>query len=156
MVREVIAQIEPELHESGIILEVHLQEDCPNQHFDWGQLKQVMLNLLKNSQQSFENGGKIAVSTQLENQIVLIRVEDNGPGIGSDMLTDIFNPFYTTKKHGTGLGLAISQRIIHSHGGDIRVKTGLGQGTRFDILLPLNFEPGNVENSHSMVNAVIV
>ncbi|KAA3616286.1 MAG: response regulator [Calditrichaeota bacterium] len=156
LIEDVVEQIKPVLENSEITIQTNLQSNCPDQYFDQGQLKQVLINLLQNSQQSFEKPGIIRITSFLENEIVLIRIEDNGPGIASDMLTDIFNPFYTTKKHGTGLGLAISQRIVHGHGGEIRVKTKLGQGTRFDILLPVNFGSGTQENKNSVVNAVIV
>ncbi len=156
LIHHIVEQLQPEFENRNITVHLKLQENCPDQHFDQGQIKQVLLNLLKNSQQSFTQQGSIWISTQVENEIMRIRVEDNGPGIAHDMLTDIFNPFYTTKKHGTGLGLAISQRIIHGHGGEIRVNTKIGSGTRFDILLPLNFEPGNQEHNRSTLKAVIV
>ena len=60
-----------------------------------------------------------------------IEVEDNGPGISAELLEEIFIPFFTTKPDGTGVGLSISRQIMQQHGGDLRVSSEPGRGTRF-------------------------
>lgn len=82
------------------------------------------------------SGGKLAVSTNSTAQAVTIVVKDNGAGMDSDILDNIFRPFSTTKETGTGLGLVIFQRIVHEHGGEITVKSSVGEGTVLSILLP--------------------
>jgi signal transduction histidine kinase len=68
--------------------------------------------------------------------IARVEIEDNGPGIPEDELSNIFSPFYSTKENGTGLGLAISWKIIKAHGGDIKVESRKEGGTKFTIVLP--------------------
>jgi signal transduction histidine kinase len=67
---------------------------------------------------------------------VEIRFSDNGPGIEPEVLQRIFIPFYTTKTKGSGLGLSLCQRIIRDAGGDIEVRSQIGQGTIFTVVLP--------------------
>ena len=66
-----------------------------------------------------------------------IAITDTGSGITEEQLTQIFVPFFTTKTKGTGLGLAIVQKIVENHGGRVRVKSQIGQGTTFQVYLPL-------------------
>lgn len=104
------------------------------------QINQVLLNLLTNSAQAINHDkGRLLIRTYTRGEFVCISVEDNGSGIPPEHVSRIFEPFYTTKKvgEGTGLGLSISYRIIKDHGGDIRLATKPGVGTRFEISLPI-------------------
>jgi signal transduction histidine kinase len=107
---------------------------------DAHQLKQVFLNLLLNACEVMPNRGYLNVSvekTLLDNkQLVTICIKDTGGGIPSDMLSQIFNPFFTTKLHGTGLGLAIVNRILLNHNGSIKASNE-GKGAVFTVTLPL-------------------
>jgi two-component system NtrC family sensor kinase len=89
--------------------------------------------------------GEISIETSLDRTegMVLLRVSDSGEGIREENLARIFDPFFTTKSEGkgVGLGLAVSYGIIQAHGGDIEVKSRIGQGTTFTVSLPLS-EPG--------------
>ena len=73
-------------------------------------------------------------------QFVEVRFRDTGPGIAPEHLKNLFNPFFTTKEKGTGLGLPISQRIGAHHGGSLEVRTELGKGSTFSVLLPIASE----------------
>jgi len=137
LILQICEQVQYEMAQQGIEIVSTLQKDVPKFEFDQEQIKQVLLNLLRNSQQSMPEGGTIAIETYLDGKEALITVSDNGSGIPRDALAMIFNPFYTTKEHGTGLGLAISQQIIHEHGGDIKVFSEVNKGTVFKIHLPL-------------------
>jgi signal transduction histidine kinase len=103
------------------------------------QINQVFLNLVTNACQatSGENG-TITLTTYGTETGVAVEVSDNGQGIPPEVLPNIFDPFFTTKKvgEGTGLGLSIVQRIIKEHGGEIKVKSTVGVGTTFTLLLP--------------------
>ena len=103
------------------------------------QLNQVFLNLFTNAAQAMETQGKLHIKSWHADDAVHISVADNGKGIPQENLTRIFDPFFTTKPvgEGTGLGLAITHQIIQKHGGEIRVDSSLGEGTRFHIKLPL-------------------
>jgi signal transduction histidine kinase len=103
------------------------------------QLNQVFLNMLSNAAQAIEGPGKILLKTETEEDWLKITVQDTGKGIPADVLPRIFDPFFTTKPvgQGTGLGLSISYQIVQQHGGDIRVTSQPGKGTRFTVRLPL-------------------
>lgn len=102
------------------------------------QLNQVFLNLFTNAAQAIEGNGRLTIKTWYENGAAQISVADTGKGISPEHLARIFDPFFTTKPvgEGTGLGLAITHQIIQKHGGDIRVESSPGLGTRFHIHLP--------------------
>jgi len=100
-------------------------------------IEQMLVNLLLNSIQAIDGEGRIEVSLQPQGSWAQITVKDNGRGIPSDQLPNIFRPFFTTKGHGTGLGLSLSKRIAETHGGQIEVESVLRQGTQFTISLPL-------------------
>ena len=107
-----------------------------------GKLTQVILNLLLNASQATEKNGQITISTDSDEQHVYITFADNGSGISQEDLSKIFDPFFTTKEigTGTGLGLHICHSIITSHGGTITATSELGEGTQFDIKLPIENE----------------
>lgn len=106
---------------------------------DSHQLKQVFLNLVLNACEAMPNGGSINVQVERRSSgkpAVQISIADSGCGIPADMLPQIFNPFFTTKRHGTGLGLAIVNRILLNHNGSIKA-TNTDSGTLFTVTLPL-------------------
>jgi two-component system, NtrC family, sensor kinase len=104
------------------------------------QINQVFLNLLSNAAQAIEDNGRIHIKTYADGEFVYASVQDTGKGIPKEHLARIFDPFFTTKPvgHGTGLGLSISFQIIQKHGGQIRVGSQVGVGTRFLVALPRN------------------
>ena len=103
------------------------------------ELSQVFINLLMNASQAIEKNGHITISTEVQDNVVAIKVTDNGCGIAKENLPNLFQPFFTTKEvgAGTGLGLAISHGIIENHKGSISVQSAEGEGTAFTIVLPL-------------------
>jgi signal transduction histidine kinase len=109
-----------------------------------GRLSQVFLNLVINAAHAMRSGtpehNLLRVSTGVEGDWVRIDIADTGTGIPPEVLPHIFEPFFTTKPAGagTGLGLSISQSIIQKMGGEIRVRSELGRGTTFVLLLPTN------------------
>ena len=119
---------------------------------DGEKLHQVFLNLALNALQAMEgrDDAKLEIATRLKKmrrlhriqsgvepvRYVEIRFSDNGPGIEPEVLQRIFIPFYTTKTKGSGLGLSLCQRIIRDAGGDIEVRSQVGQGTIFTVVLP--------------------
>lgn len=103
------------------------------------QLKQVFFNLLLNACEVMPNGGLInvtVVKASPDNNTVKVCISDTGGGIPNAMLSKIFNPFFTTKRHGTGLGLAIVNRVLMNHNGSIEVENA-GAGASFTVTLPL-------------------
>jgi signal transduction histidine kinase len=101
--------------------------------FDRQQLKQVMLNLIKNAHEVCPDDGQpeIVLSAQRVDNRVELSVHDNGPGIPEAYQSEIFTPFFSKKHGGTGLGLPICRNIIRKHGADLKFETGDTIGTRF-------------------------
>lgn len=104
---------------------------------DRDKMLQVLLNLIRNAFQAMEQAGYVHLVLRVEGKHAIIEVRDNGCGIPEDKLNQIFDPFYTTKEDGTGLGLALCQKIIEDHQGSITVRSDLGIGSIFTILLPI-------------------
>lgn len=123
----------------GIELVSSLSSDLPEIIADSAQLNQVLVNLVVNAIQAMPKGGKLLVQTSSQQDNVLLIVEDTGIGIEEHVIEKIFIPFFTTKEigQGTGLGLPVVHGIVTSHGGSINVKSKVGHGTRFEIILPL-------------------
>lgn len=124
----------------NIRLEKRIAPELPRVRVDANQLSQVMVNLLLNAAQAMPEGGTIVVAAekvQFE-EIIELRVSDDGIGIPADILPHVFEPFFTTKRgKGTGLGLSISQAYVRSHGGKITVDSLPGRGTTVRISLPI-------------------
>ncbi len=102
------------------------------------QLKQVFINLIKNAIEAMPGGGIIEVSSEsfFDNHI-LISIKDHGMGIPNSVLKKLGEPFYTTKEKGTGLGLMVTYKIIEEHAGWIEVDSKEGEGTLFQLYLPI-------------------
>lgn len=127
-------------------IQVHRSyEPIPIIHGYVSQINQVIMNILSNALQAIEGPGQIWITTQAEKSgkagegKVKISIQDTGKGMTPAVLDKIFDPFFTTKGvgQGTGLGLSISYGIVHNHGGEILVKSEVGVGTEFTIVLPL-------------------
>lgn len=117
----------------------HLDNRLPPVLADDSQVRQVILNIALNGLQAMEGKGRLAITTLRRDKSIHIVIEDEGCGIPEKDLDKIFTPFYSTKPHksGTGLGLSICESIVRRHGGEIRVKSELGKGTRFDVVFPI-------------------
>jgi two-component system NtrC family sensor kinase len=102
-------------------------------------LQQVFMNLILNARDAMPEGGRLEISTESDEDSVIIKFRDSGMGIDPEHLSKIYDPFFTTKQigKGTGLGLAVSYGIIKDHSGHIDVESKLGEGTLFMITLPL-------------------
>lgn len=106
---------------------------------DQMQLQQIFLNLMLNAVDAMPDGGTLTIRTSedREKNSILVEMSDTGRGIKKDAVDKIFQPFFTTKPKGTGMGLAIAKRIVEEHGGNIHVKTAVGEGTTFGIVFPI-------------------
>jgi signal transduction histidine kinase len=105
---------------------------------DPDQIHQVLLNLLLNAIQAIEGRGMITVEIGQRGEDAFVIVSDNGRGISSEHLPNIFRPFYTTKGNGTGLGLSLARRIVEEHQGHVEVTSSVGKGTKFVVFLPFH------------------
>ncbi len=115
-------------------------EEIPPVSCSPSQINQVFLNLISNAAQAIEHdAGRLLLKSEADGQHVHISIQDNGKGIAQEHLEKIFDPFFTTKPvgQGTGLGLSISYQIVQAHGGNIRVASIPGKGSRFVVSLPI-------------------
>ncbi len=135
-----IALAQP-VERDGIVVELEADDSLPIIEGDSYNLSQVIMNIALNSAQALDGQGRIAIRAQEDSKVGGIRVDisDNGCGIAPDDIHKVFDPFFTTKDgtEGTGLGLSFSKKIIEQHGGELSVKSVVGRGTTFSILLPL-------------------
>jgi len=141
IIAETLMGMEDELKSQGIEVEQSLDVNLPEISCDYQQIKQVFINLFSNSRDAMGGGGKLTVRTfplsQKDLDYIGIEIGDTGGGIPSEVLHNIFNPFFTTKGWGTGLGLAICHRIVDGHRGVIEVDNDPGRGVTFTVKLPV-------------------
>ncbi len=124
---------------------LHFSVDMPHDvevSGDANQLMQVLVNLINNACDASPSNGHILIQATTHNSIVEIAIEDEGPGISSEVRDQIFEPFFTTKSvgSGTGLGLSLVYSIVDKHGGRVRVDDQYTHGTRMLVSLPMIFE----------------
>jgi len=146
--REFAAFVEPELTATGNELAVDTAVTA-DVAADPGQLRQVMLNLVRNAQEALEGRlGRIELALHRERaplrgemaEVAVLSVTDNGPGIPVNIQPRLFDPFFTTKPAGTGLGLAIVAHLVENQAGEIKFQSAPGTGTRFAVRLPIRGE----------------
>lgn len=139
VVKECLDLLSGRMFKEGIKIEVALSEDIPQILADPSQINQVMVNLIVNSMQAMPVGGDLRIETSADSDVVYITVTDSGIGMDEQIIKQIFVPFFTTKdvNEGTGLGLAVVHGIVSSHGGQIKVNSKLGEGSKFEIQLPI-------------------
>ena len=147
-VQRTMQLLTPEIQEAQVRLRLDLGE-TPPVRIDVEQLRQVLINLVRNAIQAMESGGDLIVRTvahptedagDVPGPWLEIHVADTGPGIPQKVQETLFVPFVTTKDRGSGLGLAISQRIVTAAGGRIEVRSHSGTGTTFIVRLPTSVD----------------
>lgn len=103
---------------------------------DKDQLAQVLVNLVKNAEEAMPEGGLVSVRVRAAETGAILEVEDEGPGVPSELKARLFEPYVTTKPQGSGLGLAIASRIAREHGGELSVHDAPRRGAVFRLTLP--------------------
>ncbi len=122
----------------GVAIYKNYSPGIPRVKVDAELLERVFSNLILNASQAGPQGGVVTVKTQLlDDNKVEVAVIDRGSGIEAKNIESIFNPFFTTKPEGVGLGLAICSKIVDEHGGNIAVESTAGEGSVFQVILPL-------------------
>ncbi len=141
IIEDVIALSEQRAKYANVKLSSVLDEDLPTIDVSPSEIQQVLLNLINNAVDALEpRGGKVDLSTRMENNFIVIDIADDGPGIPKANLSRIFDPFFTTKPvgKGTGLGLSICYGIIKKMGGEITVSSAISLGTTFHVKIPVS------------------
>ena len=136
VVRGAVQLLRPELDAAGIELELRLAEDLPLVALDEAQIRQVLINLVKNALEAMPEGGRIEIEAREEKAGVALMVRDHGVGMDGEQKERIFDLFYTTKQRGSGLGLPLTQQIVVAHRGHIRCESSPGRGTTFTLFFP--------------------
>lgn len=126
---EVVKMMQPEAQAKGVKLVVDLKGPSSPRPLDAGKVRQVLYNLVRNGIQASSQGGSVTIRVRGSSVVV----EDTGPGIEGDLVPKLFQPFVSTKVGGTGLGLMTVQRIAEAHGGDVRLDTCPGVGTKVTV-----------------------
>ena len=139
IVEDVYALISTHLRHGNILFEFHPDTGLPEIPGLADQLRQVILNLFMNAVEAMETDGRVIVCTEYHKSegMVYISIEDNGPGIASSILPNIFDAFITNKETGTGLGLTITHDIIIKHQGRITAENNMDGGATFKMWLPI-------------------
>jgi len=139
LIDDTLTLLHHELRQKGILIVKDYGTALAMLKLDSNQIRQALLNLLRNAIDAMPNGGKLTIETKDKKSTALeVVVTDTGCGIPAADLPHIFEPFFSKKKDGTGLGLSITKDIIEGHKGKIEAKSALGQGTQFIITLPVN------------------
>lgn len=136
VINEALEFIGPELEMNKIKVVKKIQKNLPKVYLDYIQVRQVILNIIKNALEAMPGGGLLNVAVSVVGDQVKLSFADNGVGVPNDQLDKIFEPYYTTKQEGSGLGLMIVHRIVREHGGHIEVDSSLGKGTRVSVFMP--------------------
>ena len=147
LIEDILSIIKPMINKNECTLDVRIENDLQRIKGDKKLLGEALINILVNSLEVMPHHGRLFISAETDTynsndvsqQYIRIDVSDTGPGIPEYQIGNIFDPFFTTKSSGTGLGLSITSKTIKSHGGFIRVKSEINQGTTFSLFLPLKF-----------------
>jgi len=141
-----IAQVFPIGHKFGIRIRRDYGVALPPLLAQEIHVSEIFINILQNSREAIDERGEILIKTSYGgNYTLIVMIEDNGPGIPSDKIDKVFEPYLTTKEKGTGLGLAIVKHNTELYGGSVVVDSELGKYTRFNLSFPgrsaIRFQP---------------
>ena len=144
VVRRAIGLVAFQLSRDRVDIALRVPESPVCVDGDDNRLMQLVVNLALNALDAMPEGGALTVALTSEGHTVALRVRDTGVGMAPDVVDRIFDPFFTTKDagKGTGLGLAVAHRVVHDHGGDVRVSSRPGGGSEFVVELPASTAPG--------------
>jgi signal transduction histidine kinase len=132
-----IEQVFPRAVNYGITVERHYDSNLPPLLMQRRHLAGILVNLLQNAREVLNGSGSVAVTASYRSDdSVEITISDSGPGIPTDKVERIFEPYYTTRQKGTGLGLAIVKHNVELYAGTVRAESGLGKGARFVLTFP--------------------
>lgn len=139
LITDIILLLEPLAHMNNVQVFTQFSRDVPALLCDPNQLKQVFINIMKNSVEAMPDGGAITIEVgyEPEDRQVKVIVKDEGCGIPEEEMPRLGEPFFTSKSSGNGLGLMVSQRIIANHRGSMTIRSKQGEGTVVEIRLPL-------------------
>ena len=139
LIRKTVDLFAEDLHTQGVAIELKLMPNPPHLAVDRNNLTRALFNIIENGMEAMSKPPKqLAISTAITDaDFFEIRITDNGCGIASEKINNIYDPFFTSKTYGPGLGLTFALRTIQNHNGMIAVDSKTGKGTTFSIRLPI-------------------
>ena len=137
LLNHLITLLQEEASSQDIQIHAEINSDLPPIKMDAEKLTQAFINIMKNGMQAMEHGGVLRIESHFLKDRVNVVISDTGSGIPPDQMEKIFNYYYTTKEKGVGLGLPIAHRIIEAHGGQLKVESQVGIGTKVEVTLPI-------------------
>ena len=137
LLKNLVTFFQEEASSLGITLQTEIPLDLPLLKIDPERLTQAFINIMKNGMQAMGQGGTLRIETKSLKESVEVIISDSGHGIPPEQMEKIFNYYYTTKEKGVGLGLPIAHRIIEAHGGQLKIESQVGSGTRVMVTLPI-------------------
>jgi signal transduction histidine kinase len=140
LLNHLVTLFQEEASSLGIVLQAEIPSDLPLLEMDPERLTQALINIMKNGMQAMERGGSLRIEAKSIREGVEVTISDSGSGIPPEQMDKIFNYYYTTKEKGVGLGLPIAHRIIEAHGGQLKIESRVGSGTKVIITLPFEKE----------------
>lgn len=137
VVSAVLKLLRLQISANGIKVEFDRCDSNPTAMLDEACMRAVVLNLILNAVQAMPSGGTLSVTTATAGETLSLAINDTGSGMSEERLKKVFEPFNSDKPGGLGLGMAYAKKIVVEHGGQIRVESRLGEGTRVLITLPV-------------------
>jgi signal transduction histidine kinase len=140
VIREIVVLLAPQARGQRVEMRTQLAEDTVYLRGYRDRLKQALLNIAINALEAMPGGGRLEIDLRAEASGASVTIADSGSGIPQDLLDEIDQIYFTTKKTGSGIGLYVARLVVESHGGEIFVQSEPGTGTRFTVNLPLRNE----------------
>jgi len=137
IIEESVALVESSAKAREVEIILEATHNLPSTSLDPERFKQVLVNLLMNAVQASPQGERVSVRSFVNGEKLVVEVTDCGCGIPVEKRSEMFNPFFTTKKDGTGLGLPIVKKIVEAHGGQVEILDNRPQGLTFRIIIPM-------------------
>ncbi len=144
MLSKLTTFLKKEMLQRNIILGESYAADLPEVLLDKNQIRQVFLNVFKNSFEAMPEGGRLYISTEVSGDNVAVCISDTGAGIAEEDIQKIFDPFYSSKVDGTGLGLALTKKTIEVHGGEMFCESTVGVGTTIHLIFQAKNDKGEI------------
>ncbi len=137
LVSRTVEQLRGSFSRRNIRIHLDSREEVPQVEVNPGGMRQVIINLLMNAKDAIQRDGEVHIRLRKEQDFVVLSAEDTGRGIRRKDIAQLFNPFFSTKSKGTGLGLYVIKKIVEEHQGKVMVESKPGEGTKFEIKLPV-------------------
>jgi signal transduction histidine kinase len=137
LLKNLILLFQEEASSGRITLQAEIPSDLPSVQMDPERLTQAFINIMKNGMQAMGQGGILRIESKSLKESVEVIISDSGSGIPTEQMEKIFNYYYTTKEKGVGLGLPIAHRIIEAHGGQLKIESRVGFGTKVTVMFPI-------------------